>query len=306
MKVLITGAGGNLGRVLAPSLVAAGHEPILMDFRNVETPYRFIQGDVTHKDDVLRAVEGVDAIVHGAALHGIHLSKYSRDDFWKLNVDGTYHVYEAAKEHGVTKVLLCSTMGVYGESVKVPEDGFAVVTEDLPLLSKEVYGLSKTLCEELAKFYNRSHGIRTIAYRLGMFVPESFIRYGFRLLKGGVDDRDVAQAFLLGLENRTISFDAFNVMAEIPFTVEQFPEWRKDPEALLEARYPGITGLVEQRGGNMEKMLNLWRPVYWSIEKAKDVLGYRPQYNFTEFYSALKNGGMDSHYPYAGLPWWGV
>jgi hypothetical protein len=55
------------------------------------------------------------------------------------------------------------------------------------------------VCEENAAFYYRRHGIRTIAYRLGMFVPESFVGYGFRLLKGGVDDRDVAQEFLLGL-----------------------------------------------------------------------------------------------------------
>jgi UDP-glucose 4-epimerase len=46
------------------------------------------------------------------------------------------------------------------------------------------------VCEENAAFYYRRHGIRTIAYRLGMFVPESFVGYGFRLLKGGVDDRD--------------------------------------------------------------------------------------------------------------------
>jgi UDP-glucose 4-epimerase len=87
----------------------------------------------------------------------------------------------------------------------------------------------------MAAFYYRRHGIRTIAYRLGMFVPESFVRYGFRLLKGGVDDRDVAGAFLLGLEDTTITFDAFNVMAEVPFSVENFGLWthhqQKSPRA---------------------------------------------------------------------------
>lgn len=201
MKVLITGAGGNLGRVLAPALEKQGHEPVLMDYREILTPYRFIKGDVTVKEDVFRAVQGVDAVVHAAALHGIHLSKYTRDDFWRLNVQGTYNVYEAVKELGVRKVLLCSTIGVYGESVKALPETFAVVSEDLPLLPKDFYGLSKKLCEEIGYFYSRCHGIQTIAYRLGMFVPENFIRYGFRLLKGGVDDRDVAQAFLLGLHN---------------------------------------------------------------------------------------------------------
>ncbi|MCY9664318.1 hypothetical protein M5X11_04915 [Paenibacillus alginolyticus] len=45
-KVLITGAGGNLGRVLAPALVERGHEPIMMDYRTIETSYPFIQGDI--------------------------------------------------------------------------------------------------------------------------------------------------------------------------------------------------------------------------------------------------------------------
>jgi UDP-glucose 4-epimerase len=305
MKVLITGAGGNLGRVLGPALVEKGHEPVFMDYRNVETSYRFIQGDVRNKDDVFRAVEGADAIVHAAALHGIHLSKYSRDDFWKLNVEGTYNLFEAAVQYGVKKVLLCSTMGVYGESVKVPEGSFGVVTEDLPALPRDFYGLSKTLCEEIAQLYYRSHGIQTIAYRLGMFVPENFLRYGFRLLKGGVDDRDVAQAFLLGLENKTITFDAFNLMAEVPFAKEQLSQWRKEPITLAESYFPGISDLVRQHGGNVEELLNMWGHVYWSIDKAKELLGYEPKYNFPEFYTALKEG-RESHYPYADLPWWGV
>lgn len=306
MKVLITGAGGNLGRVLAPALAETGHEPILMDYRKLETSYRFIQGDVTDKHVVYKAIEGADVIVHAAALHGIHLSKYSREDFWKLNIEATHHVYEAAQQFGIRKVLLCSTMGVYGESVKTPEVGFAVVTEDLPTLPSDFYGLSKTLCEEIAKFYSRAHGIRTIAYRLGMFVPEKPIRYGFRLLKGGVDDRDVAQAFMRGLENQTIAFDAFNIMSEVPFSNEQFLQWRQEPKALLESQFPGISDLVNQNGEHIEEVLNLWGHVYWSVKKAKDLLGYQPKFNFPEFYDALKEGKLDSHYPYANFPWWGV
>ena len=305
MKVLITGAGGNLGRVLAPTLAENGHEPVLMDYRPINTTYRFIQGDVTHKVDVLDAVRGMDAIVHAAAFHGIHLAKYSRDDYWNLNVAGTYNVYEAARENGVKKILLCSTMGVYGKSIAESDNSFAVVTEDLPLLPADFYGQSKKMCEDLAAFYNRNHTIQTIAYRLGMFVPENFIRYGFRLLKGGVDDRDVAQAFLLGLSNDSIGFDAFNIMAEVPFSKDKFVAWRQEPTVLLEKSFPGIAELVKARGENLDELANMWGYVYWSIDKAKQVLGYEPKYNFPQFYEALKKDDQ-AHYPYANLPWWGV
>ncbi|MFD1734318.1 NAD-dependent epimerase/dehydratase family protein [Deinococcus malanensis] len=305
MKVLITGAGGNLGRVLAPALQHSGHTPVLMDFRPLNTPLQFIQGDATRKADVFRAAEGVDAIVHGAALHGVHLGNHSRDEFWTLNVEGTYHVYEAAREHSIRKVLLCSTMGVYGESVSTPEHSVAVVTEQLPTLPTDFYGLTKTLSEEIACFYARSHGIQTIAYRLGMFVPEDFLRYGFRLLKGGVDDRDVAQAFLLGLANDTVVCDAFNIMAEVPFTQEQWPSWREDPVAFLDSQYPGLSQLVTQKGGSLAELSTMWGHTYWSVMKAKAELGYQPQYNFPEFYAALK-AGNDAHYPFANLPWWGT
>jgi UDP-glucose 4-epimerase len=305
LKVLITGAGGNLGRVLAPALEKNGHEPILMDMRDIDTSYRFIKGDVSNQEDVNKAVEGVDAIVHAAALHGIHLAKYSRDEFMQLNVNGTYNVYQAAKNHNVKKVLLCSTIGVYGESVKVSDKGYAVVTENLPLLPVDFYGLSKTLCEKLAEFYNRTSEIQTIAYRLGNFIPDHFLQYGFRLMKGGVDDRDVAQAFLLGLENNSITFDSFNILPKVPFPMDEFYQLRNDSSKMVESYFPGITHLVEQRGEKIEKLLNYWGHVYWSIEKAEKLLGYQPKYNFPEFYSALKEVN-DAHYPSANLPCWGL
>jgi nucleoside-diphosphate-sugar epimerase len=305
MKVLITGAGGNLGRVLAPALAQIGYEPVMMDYRPIDTPFRVIQADVTRQEDVRAAVKDVDAIVHAAALHGIHLSKHSRDEYWNLNVAGTYYVYEAAREADVKKVLLCSTMGVYGKSAWEIEDSFTVVTEDLPLLPRDIYGESKKLCEDLAEFYSRSHNIQTIAYRLGMFVPETFIRYGFRLLKGGVDDRDVAQAFLLGLENDAIAFDTFNIMSEVPFSKNEFSEWKRDPATFLRKHYPGISELVNTHGETLEELGRMWGFTYWSIEKAKQILGYAPQYNFPQFYEALKHGN-EAYYPYANLPWWGI
>jgi UDP-glucose 4-epimerase len=247
MRVLITGGGGNLGRVLAPALEEAGHEPVLMDNCVLETSCEVARGDVREKIEVLRALRNVDVVVHAAALHGIHLEKYSTDDFWDVNVAGTRNLYEAALESGVGKVLLCSTMGVYGEGSRKAGEP-PVMTEDLPLKPKDYYGFSKRVCEETVAYYHRRHGISTIAYRLGMFVPESFVGYGFRLLEGGVDDRDAAQAFLLGLDDADITFDAFNVMAEVPFSVEEFGEWSRDPEGFLEGRYPGSPDWPRSRG----------------------------------------------------------
>src|SRR5919199_1243077 len=132
MRVLITGGGGNLGRVLPPPPEEAGHEPGLMAYRPLDTTHESVRADVRNRSEVLRALGGVDVIVHAAALHGIHLEKYSTDDFWDLNVAGTRNVYEAARERGVGKVLLCSTMGVYGENVRGAGDP-PVITEELPL-----------------------------------------------------------------------------------------------------------------------------------------------------------------------------
>ncbi|QYR19407.1 hypothetical protein KZ483_15875 [Paenibacillus sp. sptzw28] len=49
----------------------------------------------------------------------------------------------------------------------------------------------------------------------------------------------------------------------------------------------------------------MWGYTYWSIDKAQRLLGYKPVYNFAEFYTALMEGN-EAHYPYANLQWWGI
>lgn len=196
MRILVTGAGGNLGRVVVPALADEEHTPVLFDFRSVETEHESIEGDVRDFETVAKATRGADAIIHAAALHGIHVGEWPEQEFWSINATGTFNVFEAARLRGVKRIVLASSMAVYGQSAVPTEESWAVVTEESPVLPTDVYGLSKAVCEELARYYSRSTGISTVALRFGMFVPETFERYGFRLLFGGVDDRDVAQAVL--------------------------------------------------------------------------------------------------------------
>jgi UDP-glucose 4-epimerase len=303
MKVLVTGAGGNLARVVVPALAAAGHTPRLLDFRPIDTAHELLQGDVRNPNDLARAVDGVDAVVHAAALHGIHRGHWRPQDFWAINVDGTFNLYEAATTK-VAKVVLASSMAVYGAGLPPPADAWGIVTEDSPVLPDDEYGLSKWLGEELARYHARRHQLPTVALRLGMFVPETFERYGFRLLFGGVDDRDVAQAVLLALEHEPAGgFDVVDVMAEVPFQPANAVGLHADPAAVLERYWPGCITLLHDRGLDLEELL--WGRLIWPIDKAKRVLGYQPGHNFGEFLTALEARDT-GYYPFANLPWWGV
>lgn len=304
MKVLITGAGGNLGRSLGPLLKEAGHTPRFFDFRPLETEFEFYQGDIRNPQDVERAVKGVEAIVHGAALHGIHTGKWEPEDFWQINVTGTFNVFEAARKEGIKRLVLSSTMGVYGQSMEPPAGKWGIVTEASPVLPRDIYGMSKLLCEEMGRYYSRNWGIATVALRLGMFVPETFERYGFRLLFGGVDDRDVAQAFLLALSHMPENgFDFFDIFAEVPFGPEDAGPLHNEPAAVLEKYWPGCNELFKEKGLDLAGLI--WGELIWPVEKATQALGYRPAYNFSGFLQALREENR-SYYPFANLPWWGV
>src|SRR5919204_5574484 len=134
MRVLVTGAGGNLGRVVLPALREAGHEPVAYDMRPLELEYESHVGDVSDAERLRAALPGVEAIVHGAALHGVHLRRYAPADFWRTNATGTFIVYDAARAAGVDRIVLASTMGVYGQSLRRSADAFAWTSEDDPTL----------------------------------------------------------------------------------------------------------------------------------------------------------------------------
>ena len=302
-RVLVTGAGGNLGRAVVPALVEAGHDPVLFDFRPLSTDHEFVQGDVRDPQVVARAMDGVDAVVHAAALHGIHLQSWSADDFWSINVTGTFTVYEAARAAGIRHVVLGSSMVVYGD-VGGGDDPWQVVTETSLLRPTNLYGLTKVLAEDIARYHGDAGAISTVALRLGMFVPETFERYGFRLLFGGVDDRDVAAAVLLALDHRPAGgFDAFDVMADSGLAESELPRLGSDLPGVLDEHWPGVASLARERGLDLGSLV--WGRRVYPVDHAREVLGYRPRYDVAGFLDALRRDDA-AYYPYAEEPWWGT
>lgn len=302
MRVLVTGAGGNLGRAVVPALVAAGHHPVLFDMRELDGEEEFVQGDVRDAEGLARVVAVVDAVVHGAALHGIHLRTWSPADFWSINVTGTFNVYEAARRAGVERVVLGSSMAVYGD--RAAEQGWQLITEETPTHPTNVYGLTKVLSEDIARYHAHDGAVGTVALRFGMFVPETFERYGFRLLFGGVDDRDVAQSVLAALDHQSdTGFDEFNIMADNGLTGDDLGQLHRDLPGLLDERWPGTAEVVRSRGLDLSQLV--WGRSLYPVDRAVSALQYRPQYNFAGFVEALRRDDRP-YYPFADMAWWGA
>ncbi|HUQ77650.1 MAG TPA: NAD(P)-dependent oxidoreductase [Patescibacteria group bacterium] len=291
--VLVTGGAGTLARVVTPGLIEAGYGVRLFDVRAIDDPPGGVDGrvgDLRDRSAVRSAMTGVRGVIHAAAWHGIHLGGHPRDDFWDLNVRGTYHVYEAAAEAGVKAVVCSSTMGVYGES-RIPADGDPAkrIGEDLGRTPADIYGLSKVIAEDLSEGYSRMAGIAGVSLRYGMFVPEPFHRAGIRFLYGGVDERDVARANILALRRLLEAgghLGALNVFSELPFRADDGHDLRRDPLVAIGRYWPDAPALLDAAG------VKPWGPIneVYETGRAEKTLGFRPRYGFAQYLEALRAG----------------
>ena len=166
-RVLITGAGGNMGRMLRERLAAPGRTLRLLN-RSPLTPagpgeaVETISASVTDFAAVLAACEGVDAIIHLGGLSG----EAPFEEILHTNVLGSQHVLEAARRQGVRKVLLASSNHAVGYFSRddAPPDGLPA---DLPPRPDSFYGWSKTAVESLGRLYVDTYGLDVYCLRIG-------------------------------------------------------------------------------------------------------------------------------------------
>ncbi|GED87730.1 NAD(P)-dependent oxidoreductase [Streptomyces sp. 6-11-2] len=165
--VLLTGAAGGLGTLMRGLLPEYGYELRLLDMRPIEGEPDAIVADLSDRDALREAVRGVDAIIH---LAGISLEA-SFEKVLEANIEGTYHLYEAAREEGVRRIVFASSNHAVGHTPR-PGPGEPLLPIETPHRPDTFYGLSKAFGEDLAQLYWDKHGLETVSVRIGSCFPE--------------------------------------------------------------------------------------------------------------------------------------
>jgi nucleoside-diphosphate-sugar epimerase len=176
MRILVVGSSGFIGRRLLVSLAESGQEAVGFDLKEPDQyvkddgpgSYRapFVQGDVANYDDVMGTIvdHKIDRV---AALSYVMAPLFSPDfsnfiDAVKINLLGITNVFEASARAGVERVVLGSSVGVYGTA---KEHRNEAITENSTLMAPHLYGRMKMVNESLADRYREVHGIETVKVR---------------------------------------------------------------------------------------------------------------------------------------------
>ncbi len=290
MKILVTGASGGVGRAVVRDLLDANHEVKTFDRaplpRDLRERCEMQLGELTDRYAVLRAVEGVEAVAHLAAIPnpmgGNELNLFAP------NVLGTQLVFEACESFDVKRVVIassCSILGLafqnapHGEEKIAPH--FLPIVEGHPIENCDVYGLSKQCNEATAGMYARRTGMATTCLRLqavhstehlNPWMRRSLERgneWKSRDLWGYVERRDAARAFRLSLEQLETGHHVLNIVAQ--------DYWAAPPyRALLERHYPSLLRSFDKA---VEAGYN---PAHggWDSRRAQEVLGWKSQFHW--------------------------
>ena len=268
MKVLVTGASGNGGQAVCRELLAAGFAVRMAD---VAPPPASLEGaefmrcDTRTPDDCRHAVEGADAVVHLAAWHSAHRPPVSDATIFAVNVDGTFHILEAAREAGIRAGVFASSMA-YGWG--------------------SIYSVTKVIGEDLCRTFHERTRASVAMLRYHEFIPRPYLEFGARLLRNGVDRRDIAGATVAALRAaveqriglfRTVVHTRHGMPPEVVADFRGLgPDW-------CEQAVPGARRLLEKYAIPLPE-----RVEQHDLSEAERVLGWRPIIGFADFLRDLQ------------------
>lgn len=280
MRVAVTGGSGKLGRHVVERLCANGHDVVNLD-REGSRPAGFVRVDLSDYGQVLDALSGardgaqpapVEAVVHLAAIPAPGLA--SDIETFRNNIMTTFSVFHAAIRLGIRNIVYASSETVLGLPFDTPPP-YVPVDEKYPGRPESVYSLVKHLEEQLAAQLCRWHpDLKIIGLRFSNVMDVGdYAEFPFdddaRTRKWNlwayIDGRDGAQAVEKALLHEATGFAAFIIAS--PDTVMT----RRNAE-LLDAIYPDVP-----RAGEIGEHTSLL-----SIDKARRVLGYEPQFSWRD------------------------
>ena len=167
MTVLVTGAAGYIGSVVAERLLAHGHAVAALDDLShghraaVPAGAAFFEGDLRDRARLAEVMSAVrpDAVAHLAAEALIGESAAEPAKFFEVNVTGGLNLLDAMRAADVRRLVFSSTAAVYGEPERTP------IPEDAPLRPVNAYGVSKLAFEQALPWYASAYGLRHVSLR---------------------------------------------------------------------------------------------------------------------------------------------
>jgi UDP-glucuronate 4-epimerase len=173
MNFLVTGGAGFIGSHVCERLMRAGHavwtvddlnpfyspaikERTIAEIQALGKPFTFIKADICDAEAVEKIFAGTkfDQVIHLAARAGVRPSLEQPALYQQVNVGGTVNLLEAARRHGVKKIVIASSSSVYGINSKVP------FSESDPVFNAiSPYAATKLACESLGHVYHHVYGM---------------------------------------------------------------------------------------------------------------------------------------------------
>jgi len=228
-KVLVTGATGAVGPGVVQALVNTGYSVRTLSLdasSNAAVPSNVeaLAGNITDADAVNQATQGVDAVVHMAALlHIVDPPPSLRSQYEQINVGGTDVVTKAAMHAGVRRLVFFSTIAVYGDSVG------EILTEASPARPDTIYAQTKLAAERIVLESRRADGhplgtVLRLGAVYGARIKGNYQRLVRSLASGRfvaigdgcnrrtlIYDKDVARAAVLALQHPAAAGQVYNV-----------------------------------------------------------------------------------------------
>ncbi len=205
-KILITGAAGEIGRVLKGELKDR-YDLRLLYHNNVlpaEPNEEVFIGSITDLSKMTKASEGVDAVVHMA---GNPWEDAAFEEVLHANIVGTYTVFEACRCAGVKRIVYASSNHVTGYY----EIEGVYTKPDMPVRPDGYYGVSKVFGEALGRYYVDAFGMSVICLRIGTCRPESDVinRKRDRILSTWLSHRDVIQLVWRSIAAEAVTYGIY-------------------------------------------------------------------------------------------------
>lgn len=300
MKILVTGGAGFIGSHLIQELIQHGHNPVSLDIKNIQDKYLVKYYDNICSERLVDDFFSPDVVCHLAAIPSVQKSIQDPLATMQTNVLGIWNVLETARQTGVKRVVFISSGAVYGQTAF--EYSGKLLSEDLPLAPLNPYGLSKKFGEEMMRMWADKRiwldALDTVSLRFSnVFGPrqprdaayasciERFMwqwREGksFTIVPDGHQRRDMVfvsdavRAIRLAVES-TLHFGgtAINIGSGENYSILEIADLIGGKD------YPRV--FIEPRKGEI-------RETKFDIERAKVLLGWKPEISFEEGIEILK------------------